>query len=426
MSDYAGSFTQVYLSGTMNGWSGDANPLTDGGSGVWSTTVNIPVGVYEYKFTLDNFTEQEMFNGSEECTKLTINDDGRFVNREVTINNETSSLDTVCYNSCYDCGESVNITFNLGMTVFEAAESGVYIAGGEAFGASNERFRLQDPDGDDIYSLTINRPIGFSSFYTYTNGNCPDYSCKEQIAGQDCANADNFNDRFLSAVMQDTVITTCFQECTADAVCTSLGEVGLITFQVDMSNYAEAFDTVYVSGSLNGWAGTANPMSDEDGDSIWIATIELPAGNYEFKFTLDNWAVQEEFMEGDPCTVTNGGFTNRTLTVDGDAALCFEFNTCTACPTVVNTTDLTLDPNLFSVRPTLVQSHTEVLFGENAGAGRAKTLRVFDVNGRALLQQTIDGMAEKYLLDLSALPQGAYIINIQTDRQMAAKRIIKQ
>ena len=53
--------------------------------------------------------------------------------------------------------------------------------------------------------------------------------------------------------------------------------------------------------------------------------------NHEFKF-LDNWSIQENLFSGDPCVVTNFGYTNRTLNVSTDTTLgvvCWE--SCTAC-----------------------------------------------------------------------------------------------
>jgi hypothetical protein len=36
--------------------------------------------------------------------------------------------------------------------------------------------------------------------------------------------------------------------------------------------------------------------------------------SYEYKFAYDSWAGQESLTPGSSCTVSNGGFTNRTLT----------------------------------------------------------------------------------------------------------------
>ena len=107
-----------------------------------------------------------------------------------------------------------------------------------------------------------------------------------------------------------------------------------VEFSVDMNEYDGAFTQVNLSGSLNGWSGDANPLADENGDGIWTGIVPLVAGDYEYKFTLDNWAVQEEFAEGASCTKTTDGFTNRIITVGADAAVCFKWNTCDACEEV--------------------------------------------------------------------------------------------
>ena len=102
-------------------------------------------------------------------------------------------------------------------------------------------------------------------------------------------------------------------------------------FGVDMNGFQDAFTTVFVSGTFNEWSGDANPLSDEDGDGIWTGTISVPEGTYEYKFTLDNWAVQEMFAGGEDCTVTAGEFTNRAIEVKEEASLCFTWNSCDAC-----------------------------------------------------------------------------------------------
>jgi hypothetical protein len=106
-----------------------------------------------------------------------------------------------------------------------------------------------------------------------------------------------------------------------------------ITFRVDMAHYNGNYSNVYVSGSFNGWCGDCNMLTDPDMDGIYETTLLLDQGQQEYKFTLDNWAVQEEFEPGEPCTITTGDFTNRLLTVEEDMELipvCW--NSCDICP----------------------------------------------------------------------------------------------
>jgi hypothetical protein len=106
-----------------------------------------------------------------------------------------------------------------------------------------------------------------------------------------------------------------------------------ITFKVDMSQYTgPAYTGVFLNGTFNGWNGTSIPMADANMDDVWEVTVPIDAGAIEYKFTLDGWNGQEQFVGGESCTVTNGGFTNRSYTVAGDAVLgtvCY--NSCTAC-----------------------------------------------------------------------------------------------
>ena len=37
-------------------------------------------------------------------------------------------------------------------------------------------------------------------------------------------------------------------------------------------------------------------MSDFNGDNIWEFNISLPSGNYEYKYSLDNWAYSENLL----------------------------------------------------------------------------------------------------------------------------------
>jgi hypothetical protein len=115
------------------------------------------------------------------------------------------------------------------------------------------------------------------------------------------------------------------------AVCEPAGPAA-ITFRVDMSEYSGEFTNVYVSGSFNGWSGDANQLLDMDMDGVYEADLLLENGNYEYKFTLDGWAVQEEFIGGEPCVITMDGYHNRALTVTGPAvlpAVCW--NSCYEC-----------------------------------------------------------------------------------------------
>lgn len=105
-----------------------------------------------------------------------------------------------------------------------------------------------------------------------------------------------------------------------------------VTFRVDMDGVATAFGTPEVNGTFNNWCGNCIPMTDANNDGIWEVTVPLEAGTYEYKFSHDAWLGQEELAPGSSCTVTNNGFTNRSLNVSEDMILPIAcWGTCAIC-----------------------------------------------------------------------------------------------
>ena len=116
-----------------------------------------------------------------------------------------------------------------------------------------------------------------------------------------------------------------------------------VTFQLDLRGVTSiTYTTPEVNGMFNGWCGNCNALQDLDGDSIWETTILLDSGSYEYKYSVDNWAVEENLFSGDSCTVSSNGFTNRFLDVSKDTVLdpvCWELcEDCDADPSSYNVT----------------------------------------------------------------------------------------
>ena len=349
---YPGTVSSASMFGTFSGWDANGNPMSDAdGDGVYELTLSLEPGLQEYKYRI-NFSADENFDGSEACTTPP----AEFVNRVVDVV-DNATLEVVCWNSCDACGDSnggggnpnlptYDLTINLNMANEVVSAEGVFLTGGAAFGVPGDN-PMSDEDGDGIYSLTLQVDSGFASDYTFTNGACLDYSCKENIAGQPCA-VPPFNDRRLDPMSGPVTINTCFSQCTDDGSCSTPAADVDVTFNVDVSQQTLA--TVYVFGSFNGWNDSEIEMQDVDGDGTYSATVSLAPGNYEFKYLgrdADNNVVNETLTEGDACTVNGSPFVNRALEViQGDAvsldAVCFgSCSTCAVEPSVlVATVDL--------------------------------------------------------------------------------------
>ncbi len=114
-----------------------------------------------------------------------------------------------------------------------------------------------------------------------------------------------------------------------------------VTFRLDMT-LQSGFTTPEVNGTFNTWCGNCFAMTDANSDGIWEATTDLAPGTYEYKFSADSWTTQENLLAGSACTVTNSGFTNRTLTVSEDIVLpvvCW--GSCVTCAETPNFYDVT-------------------------------------------------------------------------------------
>ena len=177
------------------------------------------------------------------------------------------------------------------------------------------------------------------------NAGCDDGSCDfVSCAGCTDASACNYDD---TATIDDGTCDYSCQGCTdpnADNYDSTVTEdngscVYSVTFQVDMSDYVGSFTTVYVSGSFNSFSGTANPLSDADMDDVWTATIALPAGDIEFRYSLDNLLNVELFDGSETCTVNTSGNWNRAETVAFPTTLdvvCYD--SCDACEIIFGCT----------------------------------------------------------------------------------------
>lgn len=228
--------------------------------------------------------------------------------------------------------DTYSVTFNVNTETIDVDPAGIFLAGGMDFGVPGDN-PLTDMDDDGVWTITVEVAANYTGYYTFTNGACADWGCKENIAGQDCANPDNFNDRQLSMVNSDMTINTCFGECSTDGSCSPLPDGTMVTFQVDMSEVTETFTTPEVNGQFESWSGGTYPLTDT-GNGVWEATIELAPGTYEYKFAADSWGIQETLASGSSCTITTGEFTNRIITVEEGTPMTLPlvcYGSCEAC-----------------------------------------------------------------------------------------------
>lgn len=310
--------------------------------------------------------------------------------------------------------QSVNITFNVNMNGVTVDPGGVFIAGGSGFGSPGDN-PMTDLDGDGIYTITLSKAENFSSHYIFLNGNCGDYACKENIAGQACSDPANFNDRFIAVGTNDTTVNTCFGFCTETTDCGTVSFID-ITFNLDMSGIAVDPGGVYIAGGGAFGIPGDFPLTDPDGDSIYSATISKPE-NFASYYTFTNGACGDfsckENISGQSCANPNF-FDDRYIEVGtNDTSICTAFAQCVFddnCE-VTSLERPLLDHSLFTIQPNRTSGETFLMFSEVVP--NVREVEVMDLSGKLLRKLQLPGTELRYTLSLDGMPASLYLVKIQ-------------
>jgi hypothetical protein len=321
----------------------------------------------------------------------------------------------------------VNITIELNTETIETIDpGGIYVAGGTGFNSPGDN-ELLDPDGDGIYIITLQRETGFSSYYTFLNGNCGDYSCKENVAGRPCSDPTSFDDRFLPPVMSDTTILACFGTCDSDGSCTIVTDSIDLTFELNTETIAVDPSGIFLAGGRNFGNPGDNPMIDPDGDGIYTITLRKPMGFASYyTFTNGNCGDYgcKEDLEGLPCgnaDVFDDRFLPPTM-ADTTIQACFGNCASDGSCTVTSVRGLTIDEELFQLRPTLVNDFTEIVFGTHA-IGSKKQILVVNAFGQVIHTEEATYDAN-YRLSTSNYPPGLYLLSVETEGSMLTRKFV--
>jgi hypothetical protein len=417
MRGYTGAtYTGVFVNGQYNNWCGSCNPMSDPeNDSVWTVTLPITADSTEYKFTLDGWNGQENLTAGSACTKTT----GTFTNRFTKLLGDTI-LTGVCWQSCASCAGVKYATWQVNMSNQTVDSTGVFIAGGTGMGVPGNHPMAMIP-GTSRYTKTLRKSIGWSSDFAFLNGNCPSWGCKENLAGKPCA-VGPYSDRGMSAMNSDFRLRTCFGECTTDGSCPAPATTQNITFQVDMTG-TTGFTNLYVSGQFNSWSGNANQLTDPDGNNVFTATLPLLAGQWEYKFSMDNWASSEQLdplTSDSTCTLTTGGFTNRVLqSVSGQnttlPVVCYA--SCLACGA-----DASMAEGLLAVR--LFPNPAQGYFVVESASSEAMRVEVCNLMGQVVnVTESSNGVAR---ITTAGWAPAVYFVRTVSERGQNVSRVTVQ
>jgi hypothetical protein len=271
---------------------------------------------------------------------------------------------------------------------------------------------MSDANADGVWDLTISLAPGTYEYkYSYDN-----WAGQETLVpGSSCTMTTGiYTNRVLNVSVADSLPVVCWGSCEACGV--SSGPYNIM-FIVDMSASGTTFNTPEVNGTFNNWCGGCAPMSDANGDNIWELTIPLNTGIYEYKYAYDTWAGSEALTAGDPCTVTNSGFTNRTLDVTGTLVMdtvCY--GSCISCEGI-NVNEETAEG--FSIYPNPVQNSFMV-----QSANMVKSISILDNTGKRI-ELPLVALNNTVQVNTESLPSGIYHVQVVTAKGASTQRFVK-
>ena len=272
--------------------------------------------------------------------------------------------------------------------------------------------------GGNVWELIIPLPAGGYQFKYAADA----WEIQEELtSGSACTvTLDGFTNRTVTVANSSIDLgTVCWGACTA---CDVVIPTYNVTFKVDMSEVTDAFTTPEVNGTFNAFCGSCAPMADADTDGVWELVIALEPGTYEYKFSADNWNIQEELTSGDACTTTIDGFTNRTLTVtDSDIVLdevCW--SSCMAC--IVGTEEIAA--LVAAIYPNPVQADV-VNVRVNDGSA-VQFIQIYDARGALVRQDQVLNQSNTLTVPVSELANGVYTLMVVSNAAASSHAIVIQ
>ena len=189
----------VFLAGSFNSFSTTANPMTNIGADIYSTTINLPEGQnITYKFVNGSTFEGNL---GAPC--------GNGADRTYTVPTSNASIPVVCFGSCTNCAALQSITFNVDMSN-ETVSGGVFLAG--TFNGFSNTANPMLNVGGGIYSATINLPEGSNILYKFVNGS--NFESGNSGCGVDDGFG-GFNRTYTVPTNTAVISTVCFNQCGA-------------------------------------------------------------------------------------------------------------------------------------------------------------------------------------------------------------------
>jgi pullulanase len=286
--------TTVYVRGTLNDW-GTADSFEYVGGGEYRVAITLTAGDYEFKIASEDWATVD-FGALSDADKDVIENQAESLTRSGANMTFTAAVDAT-YVFSFDASDKESPTLKV-YNEEPFVGTPVFVRGSlNEWGTSDELMY----QGKGIYTFTKTLSAGSYEFKIASE----DWSTVDFGSGESDAMVTIAKAKLLAAkganMMMDIASDGDYQ-FVFDA--SNLDEPTLSVFDAQM--FADT--QVYLRGSLNGW-GTDNPLMYQ-GNAMYSTSLELAAGDYEFKIASEDWS-----------TVDYGGVGESPVVMVGEQSL---------------------------------------------------------------------------------------------------------
>ena len=272
----------MYAGGGVLGGA-NAYAMTDDGTGTWTVTVALNEGTTGNYIFLNSPANDADWGTKESLGGQSCADANNYDDRILAaVTADTTLLH--CFGSCETDGtcpttaSTFDVTFTVNTASIEVGANGMYAGGGVLGDAT--AYAMSDEDGDGTWSVTVTLNEGTAGNYTFLNSpnDGGDWGAKEDISGQECADAANYNDRILAEVTADTTLQHCFGSCETDGTCPA-GPAETCEWTLNLTDtYGDgwngAFIEIFVNGDSQGVYETTSAAAANEVQSYTFYAFE--------------------------------------------------------------------------------------------------------------------------------------------------------
>lgn len=300
--------------------------------------------------------------------------------------------------------EDVTINFSVDMSKEELIDGdSVYVVLGYTDWPDwAESFVMLDDDQDGIYTYSLTFPtyggeVTQSFFYSYGN-KADEFIIDEEIEG-DCG-----NDEWIREVVipdGETSVSTptyLFNTCIMND-----GSFVDVFFQVDMSAFTEINDESYVALFKDGDEDQLEYLYDDEANGIFSTTVLLEKGttfNYVFAYAADDITY---LVEAVPEACATDSLRSIVVADEAMTVPVVVFGSCDGAASLrsnVSSSNLSVYPNPANEAITI-------------SAPQGSSIDVYSYLGVKV--KTANKISEPFTLSVSDLPNGIYIVSVDSD-----------